>query len=328
MVTFRSKWRGRVVKTVAAVFVLLNVSAFYPARSMMVYAPAGERTAAMEDLGFWGKLGAVLFGVRIPRPALSDTPETHGWPSETQVIPTPGGGRIEGWFVPHDAPRGLVVIAPGYAASRSDFLPAVDSWRRIGFSCLVFDFRGAGGSSGTTTTAGAREAEDIRLVLDHARTRLLRPGQKVAVYGYSMGGAAALRAAAEGGFAPDALVAVAVYDRMLGTVRGRFRSMGLPASPASELLVFWGGVQQGFNGFTQNPADFARRVRVPTLVLQGGHDNRAPPADGESIHAALAGPKALHIFPEGNHVNITGGDRQAWIDAVNGILRTAGFPEP
>lgn len=326
MKSSRSKFRRRVGIALGAGMVLLNVSAFFQARSMTVYGPPGPRTDAPEALGFAGKLGAVLFGVRIPRPEVSDTPERHGWPCETRVIPTPDGGRIEGWFVPHDAPRGLVVVAPGYAASRSDFLPAVDSWRRIGFSCFVFDFRGAGGSSGNVTTAGAREAEDIRLVLEHARAHLLRPGQKVAVYGYSMGGAAALRAAAGEGFAPDALVAVAVYDRMLDTVRGRFRSMGLPASPASELMIFWGGVQQGFNGFTQNPADFARRVRVPTLVLQGGDDARAPPANGRAIHAALAGPKALHIFPDGNHVNITGGDRQAWIDAVNGILRVAGFP--
>ena len=51
--------------------------------------------------------------------------------------------------------------------------------------------------------------------------------------------------------------------------------MGLPAFPCAQLLVFWGGMQCGFDGFAHNPVEYARHVACPTLLLQGEQDTRA-----------------------------------------------------
>jgi pimeloyl-ACP methyl ester carboxylesterase len=305
----------------------LNVSAYFQARSMTVYAPPGEKTAPADALSGMRLLRALALGVRMPRPEVSDTPARHGWAFTTERLELPRGEWIDGWLVPAPEGRGLVVIGPGYAASRSDFLGAVASWRRLGYDAFLFDFRGAGGSSGRVTTAGIREAEDLARVIEHARTHFAR-GRPLLVYGYSMGGAAALRAVAELGARPDGLVVVAVFESLLGAVQARFRLAGLPAWPVSELMVLWGGVQHGFNGFQHRPVDYARRVNVPTLVLAGGRDTRAPAADAQAIAAALPGPKALHLFPEGTHVNITGGDPQSWLRVVAEFVAAIPVPGP
>ena len=87
------------------------------------------------------------------------------------------------------------------------------------------------------------------------------------------------------------------FDRLVTTVGHRFESMGLPTFPGAQRLVFWGGVQVGFNGFRQNPVEYAQTVRVPTLLLIGEQDPRVHVDEVESIASALLGPKQVVVFP-------------------------------
>jgi hypothetical protein len=52
--------------------------------------------------------------------------------------------------------------------------------------------------------------------------------------------------------------------------------MNVPSFPAAQLLVFWGGVQAGFNGFSHRPAEYAKSVSCPVLFLHGEDDTSAP----------------------------------------------------
>ncbi|NJN68699.1 MAG: hypothetical protein HC884_19335 [Chloroflexaceae bacterium] len=72
-------------------------------------------------------------------------------------------------------------------------------------------------------------------------------------------------------------------------MRHRFDAMHIPASPFAELLVFWGSVQVGYNGFAHNPIDDAERIACPTLVLHGEHDPWITQAEIESVVQRLQG---------------------------------------
>jgi len=119
----------------------------------------------------------------------------------------------------------------------------------------------------------ATEAEDVAAAVRHAQEHLSY--SKLILYGQSMGAAAVLRAVHNCGARPDAIIVEAVFDKMLNTVGHRFGAMGLPAFPGAQLLVFWGGIQAGFNGFAHNPVDYAAGVRCPILFLHGDDDPRA-----------------------------------------------------
>lgn len=77
---------------------------------------------------------------------------------------------------------------------------------------------------------------------------------------------------ARNGIKPDAVILEAVFDTMLHTVEHRFGAMGVPAFPNAELLLFWGGVQGGFNGFDHNPVEYAGSLSCPALFMHGGLD--------------------------------------------------------
>jgi hypothetical protein len=274
----------------------------------------GARTPPPEQLSRGQRAALLLRGVCMTRPRNATRPADFGLAARTERLAA-GDGEIEVWWLRHDQPRGTVLVLPGYAEAKADLLPDARGWLDLGFSVGLVDFRGAGGSSGSDFTLGFREAEDVRAAAA-AWQRAGRPGGHLLLYGHSMGGAAALRAVAELGVPADGVIAVSVFDRMRSAIRERFRAVGAPAFPSSDLLVFWGGVRRGFNGFALNPADYAARSRVPLLLLHGSADRRAPIGQASNVAARAAGRVQLELFPGAGHESLVARDPARWRAAI------------
>ena len=188
----------------------------------------------------------------------------------------------------------------------------------LGFAVVLVDFRGSGGSSGNETTVGVREADDVFAAVQHARW--FAPDMPCILYGQSMGSAAILRAIAGGGLKPDAIIIECPFDRLVATVGNRFTAMGLPAWPGAPLLVFWGGVQCGFNGFDHNPADYARAVHCPVLLLHGSADPRVTPEQVQAVFDNLAGEKRFELLDGAGHQPYLDTHPEQWKVAVQSFL--------
>ncbi len=276
-----------------ASFVALNVLAFRHAWSMTHFIPAGGWRRKPEVLTRIEKVRALIHGVRLCRPQLDQRPDAVGLAYETHSF-AGTRGTLEGWYVPHPSPSGLVLLFHAYNACKAKLLPEARGFHDLGWSCFLVDFPGCGGSSGNVTTVGFLEARDVGLALDHARQNW--PGQPHVLFGQSMGAAAVLRALAVYRVEPDAVVLECPFDRLLSTVKARFRTMGVPPFPAAHLMVFWGGLQQGYNAFRHNPVEYARRVKCPALLLYGEDDLRVSRLEIGSVFAALGGEKEMHVF--------------------------------
>lgn len=314
----------RAAGVMLAVAVALNVLAYFHARSFTRFAEAGARTPAPEHLSWPARLRILLTGATLPRPENDRTPADVGLPYEVRRFKAADGTELEAWWVPADAPRGTVVLFHGYADRKASMLGLAAALHPLGYAALLVDFRGSGGSAGNATSIGWYEAEDVVAALRHAVAAGL-PRPHVA-YGVSMGAVAVLRAVGDRGGEADALIVQYPFDRLLTTTRNRFRAMGVPASPGAEILVFWGGVVQGYNGFAFAPVDSAARVRQPTLVLCGGRDQRVRPADCRRVADALAGDKQLVLFEGAGHVSLLENDPERWRQAVTAFL--AGVSRP
>jgi alpha-beta hydrolase superfamily lysophospholipase len=135
-----------------------------------------------------------------------------------------------------------------------------------------------------------------------------------------MGAAAALRAVAHEGVAPDGLILSAPFDRLLHTVAHRFDLLGMPAFPVAHILVFWGGWQHGFDGFAHNPVDYAAAVHCPALLLHGSRDTRATPEEARRVFDRLAGPKTFHLFEGVGHESFLSRRPAEWRAEVSSFL--------
>lgn len=295
-------------------FAAVNLLAYRHAYAMLHFAEGGTRTAKPQALTAGQKVPTLLTGVRVPRPVNTRTPADIGLPFETRTIRVDGDVRLEAWSVPAENPRGTVLLFHGYGGAKSGLLGEAKVFHDLGHDVLLADFRGGGGSTGRDTTIGYAEAEDVAACVEFVRSR--HPGRPVILYGQSMGAAAILRAVHAGGVRPDGLILESVFDRLLTTVKSRFELMGVPPSPGSELLVFWGGVRSGYWGFGHNPAEYAASCRCPALMLHGGADANAKISGAEAVRRNLPDGTRLEIFPNTGHASLLGADPRRWHRAI------------
>ena len=144
----------------------------------------------------------------------------------------------------------------------------------LGYNVLLVDQAGNGNSAGFRTTVGYREADDVVAVVRYLRTQ--RPTDSLILYGVSMGAVAILRTEAEPSVHPTANILECPYGNMCQTAYNRFASMHVLGFPMADLLVFWGGVQNGFWAFCLNTEHYATQIHTPTLPALG---HRRPTRD-------------------------------------------------
>jgi len=324
----RRRPRAAAVALVLLLFLTANLLAFVQAYSLTHFV-VGVTTTRPDQLSALGKLGVVLTGVRLGKPKNWTTPANLNLPYETHHYRGADGTEYEAWRIPAGGPvwrrwrgsRGTVLMFHGYAGCKASLLREAEVVRQAGYDAFLVDFRGCGGSSGSITTVGYKEADDVAEAFRYVSEKL-KP-RSVVIYGRSMGAAAAMRAVSVGTARPDALVLESPFDRMFTTVAHRFDLVGVPKFPLARLMVFWGGVQQGYWAFGHNPRDYARSVKCPTLMMRAGRDPFVNRGEAESVFNNVAGPKQLVVFDRAMHEPCIAVDRTRWAGRVTDFLLAA-----
>jgi dipeptidyl aminopeptidase/acylaminoacyl peptidase len=141
-------------------FLFVNVLAYRHARAMTHFVAVGQRTGGPQSLSTAQKIAVLFTGVQVPHPRSTSTPEDNGLAYSVHTFPG-RRGELEAWFIPHDQPRGIVLLFHGCAECKDRLLPEAEAFHALGYACLLVDFPGSGGSEGDVTTIGYREAEDV-----------------------------------------------------------------------------------------------------------------------------------------------------------------------
>lgn len=322
-----TKTKRRLSGTLAALlvgFVALNALAYLHARAMMSLTAGGSRTLKPEKLSWAERAKVLCLGVTVPRPVSTRSPEELAPDCQRLPIQRPFDCvRLGAWYVDRGPKTPLVVLFHGYGAEKTSLIPQAKVFLKLGASVLLVDFRGSGESSEAYTTIGFREADDVAAVVEY--THAVLPHSAVILYGQSMGAVAILRAVSANGVKPEAVILEAVFDTMLNTVRHRFEAMGVPSFPSAELLVFWGGVQAGFNAFAHEPVVYAKSVTCPALFMHGTDDPRARLEEGLRVYAAVTGAKQFKQFAAVGHESYALRYPAEWEVTVDSFLLTYGL---
>lgn len=115
------------------------------------------------------------------------TPGQAGLPYEDIRLTTSDGLGLRGWYVPAPQPRGTVLFLHGNAGNISHRIDSLQMFHRLGYSTLIFDYRGYGNSGGTPSEQGTyRDAEAAWRYLTEQRHT---PSCRIVLFGESLGGA-------------------------------------------------------------------------------------------------------------------------------------------
>ena len=236
------------------------------------------------------------------------TPEEHDVPYNEVKLESEGL-QLSAWHLPASSPeRPVVVICHGLGANKQNFLPVADIVHGLDYNAVIFDFRGHGDSDGRTITFGVKESQDVKAAVDFARSR--HPSSKLYGLGYSMGGAALVRMAAEqGGF--DKIVVDSSFARAenvaLHSMLWYFGPLKQPMWSAGR---FWGWAFTGVDMAENNPEELIGQLsNCPVLFIHGTTDNMIPSTESVRLQK-VAGTKA-----------------QLWLVDGMGHLQTIGYPE-
>ncbi len=240
-----------------------------------------------------------------PRYRLHIPPSDLGASFETVSFMTEDGLELKGWLIPPRSVRGrapALILCHGQGANRSDFTELAVSLSRRGYAVLTFDFRGHGESGGRRTSLGHHEQKDVRAALGFLLRRQDVDPDRIGIFGFSLGGAAAIMAAA----GTDGLRAVAA-DSAFTSLRNQAREAitgfyRLPAFPFLHLSVL------GYELYFQTDVDavspesvIGRIAPRPVLLIAGEGDDLIPAENGRRLFRAAKEPKGLWVIPVSGH---------------------------
>lgn len=305
---YLKRFRRILLYSLLLIIVGANVLAFSHAYKFTHFERIPELTIDPDKLSLAEKIKYTCTGIDNARPTCKRKPIV---PYETIHINS--NTQLECWLIRSEQSRGTVLMFHGYKAEKSQLLERAYIFREAGYNTLLVDFMGSGGSGSDEVTIGYYEAQNVTDCYNY----ITKQGeQNIILFGISMGAAAVMKSAVDGKIQPGAIIIEAPFGSMQQTVDNSFAQMGLPTFPMAHLLVLWGGLQHGFWAFNHNPADYAKNINCPLMLIYGARDNLVTRKEIEAIHNNLPGESKLAIYPNAGHVNFLAEYGQQWTDDV------------
>jgi uncharacterized protein len=307
----KKKFQKKLLWTFLILFVLLNCITFLHAYRFTHFSdPSEHRTS--ENISTLEKIKTLFTGIKNPRPENKSTPA-----QPYQRIKIQSNKLLDCWLINADDAKGTVLLFHGYGGEKSSMLDKADQFLKMGFNVLLVDFMGAGGSEGNQTTIGFKEAEEIKDCYEYIR----KTGESnIHLFGTSMGAVAIMKAINDYKIQPKSAIIECPFGSMYKTVCARFKLVKAPTFPMASMLMFWGGLQNGFWAFSHNPEDYAKNISCPTLLLYGEKDNRVCREEIDAIFSNLKGQKKLATYPLAGHENYLNKYKEQWVSDIKGFL--------
>jgi alpha-beta hydrolase superfamily lysophospholipase len=239
---------------------------------------------------------------------LRDPRSDFGLDYQDVAFPTDGGAVLRGWLVPAGDGRAAVVLAGGGWSDRRSLIALAPLLHRAGYATLAFDYRERGASDGTGLGAsyGWRESADVSAAVRFLKDE--RHYERVAVIGYSMGGTAAILAAAADPRI-DAVVAstpgTTLPDLLATLPETADTPIWMRGLIARVFLLRIGAPLPAVRSLAVGPLYVVDRIAPrPLLLLHGSDDRVNSVADTQRLLARAGAPKELVVVAGAGHLDV------------------------
>ncbi len=263
---------------------------------------------------------ADLFAHSVRTPVLR-RPDEVGLEYEDVFFPSLDGVPLEGWFIPADSNKLLIINHPetcnryGYPGHlppwnimfggfEVNFLPELKHLHDAGYNILTYDLRNhglSGTANGGIVGLGLLECRDVVGSIHYAKSRKDLAGMTTGLYSRCMGGNSTIIAMAKW---PEEFTQIKAMV-LLNVVSGRtFIEKGaenIKADPEKAARQLDERLREltGFRLDEETPLPHAKHVKVPTLMAQLHRDFLIhAEEDGQAIFDALGSEKKELLWIE------------------------------
>jgi uncharacterized protein len=240
----------------------------------------------------------------IAKKGLPATPDKFGIPYDDVWFTAGDGEQLNGWFLPAEPGKPLVLFFHGNAGNLSDNLEYLNLLHGSGFPVFIFDYRGYGNSYGWPFRENDLY-QDARGALAYLEGQGWSHAGMI-YFGQSLGSAVALQMALE--TPPAGLVMESSFTSMREIVKH--------VSPLAYYTVGWWGIHLPFDNFAKIGSS-----GVPLLLIHGDRDPVVPVQMTMRLFARAGTPKMLHIIKGGGHCNVFQCDSLAYLGAWGSLLQ-------
>jgi uncharacterized protein len=219
--------------------------------------------------------------VYYPSRQLSADPGNVGLDFQDIAVVAEDNVKLHGWFVRSEGASRTIMIFHGNGGNIGDRVSWVRLLHDLGVHVFIFDYRGYGKSEGKPFEEGLYR--DARAVYNWwVRERRPR-GERLIIFGESLGGAVAVHLAAR----------VPAAGLILQSTFTSARDMAKTMFPIGLLLPL--------TGVRFDSEKEIARVACPKLMIHGTRDEIVPFRLGNRLHDVAPHPKLFYPVPEAGH---------------------------
>jgi fermentation-respiration switch protein FrsA (DUF1100 family) len=242
--------------------------------------------------------------VYYPTRQIRSTPRDAGLEYRDIYLVTDDRIRIHGWFIPCENAIVTLLVFHGNGGNIGDRVVWFEMLHSLGVHVMAIDYRGYGLSEGEPFEEGLYR--DAHAACDWWERERKPAGEKLILFGESLGGAVAVHLAAN--VSPDALILQSTFTSA--------RDMAKTMFPL--------GLLQPFVNVHFDSAKVIAGIRCPKLIIHGTDDSIVPFRLGETLFNLASSPKEFYAVPGAGHNDLPwvgGAEYQRRIESfLSGII--------
>lgn len=262
-------------------------------------------------------LAIICWSVRVSKGRKTEvrfTPKDYQLQAKTISLLTSDNVTLESWFIKSSHSPNTIILVHGFGMNKGEVLKRTHFLAKY-YNLLYLDCRGAGESSGRSE-AGLQESKDVCAAVDYLRKTYPNLSQKIALYGISMGAAAASYYTATYGGITCLVLESSYYSFKNVAKRWMWKHAKVPYFPLVASMISWKEYRMGQKVETFALQQTAAKITCPVLMIQGGEDELAPVEKAQKTYNLLPGPKELWIVPQAGHLSCYKIDETAYSNKI------------
>lgn len=210
-----------------------------------------------------------LMSIHPPRYYDSSTPDNYGLKYENVSFITSDKITIKAWLISSAKSNGTVIIGHGYPFDKGNILPVV-KFLYPDYNLLLYDHRYFGESSGSITTVGIKEVEDVKAAVDFVHKRF---GKKpIALYGFSLSASSMLMARIK----VNAIISDSAYADLENMIKHIYKIFGPFKFLFVKITNIFSMIFFKVHPRKVSPALAIKDSDIPIFVIHGEKDSQIP----------------------------------------------------